>query len=56
MDPAARSQMPAFDVARYATAIAASLHAIYIVAGLLGLTIFLLTLALPSKHRVDDPA
>ncbi|HEY5348979.1 MAG TPA: MFS transporter, partial [Candidatus Lustribacter sp.] len=55
MDPRTRSQLPAFDVERYAAAIGASLHSIYIVTGVLGAIILLLTLALPAKHRAGDP-
>jgi hypothetical protein len=55
MDPETRTLIPAFDVQRYAAAIAASLHAIYLIAAALAFTVLLLTLALPSKHRAGDP-
>jgi EmrB/QacA subfamily drug resistance transporter len=56
MDPAMRSQMTFFDVQRYSAAIASSLHAIYIILGILGFVVLLLTLALPAKLAAGDPA
>jgi Na+/melibiose symporter-like transporter len=55
MDPATRTNIPALDVQNYAAAIAASLHAIYLIAVLLAVAVLLLTVALPSKHRAGDP-
>ncbi len=55
MDPSTRGQLPALEVQHYAAAIAASLHGIYVIAAVLGATILSLTLALPAKHRADDP-
>jgi EmrB/QacA subfamily drug resistance transporter len=54
MEPVKRAQMAAFDVQRYAAAIAGSLHAIYIILGILGIIVFVLTLALPSNMRPSD--
>jgi EmrB/QacA subfamily drug resistance transporter len=55
MDPGTRTLIPALDAQRYAAAIAASLHAIYLVAVVLAVIVLLLTLALPAKHRAGDP-
>ena len=55
MDPATRGQLTAFDIQRYSAAIAASLHGIYIILGILGFTVLLLTFALPSKLGAADP-
>jgi EmrB/QacA subfamily drug resistance transporter len=54
MEPVKRAQMSAFDVQRYAAAIAGSLHGIYIILGILGAIVFALTLALPANMRPGD--
>ncbi len=55
MDPAKRSALSAVDVARYAAAIAASLHGIYIIFLVLGAIVLALTIALPSKLSPNTP-
>lgn len=54
MTPAARAQIPALAVQRYAAAIAGSLHDIYLILGGLGLAILLMTLAFPRNMRPGD--
>jgi EmrB/QacA subfamily drug resistance transporter len=54
MEPAKRAQLSAFDVHDYAAAIASSLHGIYIILGILGVIVFVLTLALPKNMRPGD--
>jgi EmrB/QacA subfamily drug resistance transporter len=54
MEPAKRAQLSTFDVHGYAAAIAGSLHGIYIILGILGVIVFVLTLALPSNMRPGD--
>jgi MFS family permease len=54
MEPAKRAQLSTFDVHGYAGAIASSLHVIYIILGILGALVFLLTLAMPSNMRPGD--
>jgi EmrB/QacA subfamily drug resistance transporter len=55
MEPAARAHLNPLEVTRYATAIAASLHAIYIILGILSIVVFALTLLLPKNIRPEDP-
>lgn len=54
MEPAARAQMPALDVQRYSSAIADSLHGIYVILGILALIMLGLTLAIPGNMRPGD--
>lgn len=54
MEPAKRVRLSAFDVHDYAAAIASSLHGIYIILGILGGIVFVLTLALPKNMRPGD--
>jgi EmrB/QacA subfamily drug resistance transporter len=54
MSPAARVALPAFDVPRFAVAIASSLHAIYVILGVLGVLVLALAFALPAKMRPGD--
>lgn len=49
MDPVKRGSLTALDVQRYAAAIAASLHNIYVVLGALGIVLFALALAFPAR-------
>lgn len=56
MDPAARRALSPFDAQRYAAAIAAALHGIYIIIGVLSLIVVLLSIALPAQLRATDPA
>ncbi|MGA2392976.1 MAG: MFS transporter, partial [Candidatus Lustribacter sp.] len=56
MDPVKRAGIAPLDVERYAAAIAASLHDIYIVLGLLGVVILILAAAVPAELTTTDPA
>ena len=54
MDPLKRGTLSPLDVQNYAAAIAASLHGIYVILGLLGFVILLFALAIPAKHTTAD--
>lgn len=56
MDPLKRGSLSPADVQRYATAIAASLHGIYVILGVLGVIVLALALAVPADLRAGDPA
>jgi EmrB/QacA subfamily drug resistance transporter len=56
MEPAQRAHIAPDDVVRYASAIAASLHGIYITLGVLGAIVLLLTIALPAHLRPGEGA
>jgi MFS family permease len=56
MDPLKRSAIASADVERYANAMAASLHGIFLIIGALGVVMVLLALTLPSKLMAHDPA
>jgi len=56
MEPAQRALIAPADIARYAAAIAASLHGIYVILGVLGVIVLALTLALPAQLRPGDTA
>jgi EmrB/QacA subfamily drug resistance transporter len=56
MEPVRRLALPASDVLRYALAIAASLHAIYLIVGALGVALLALAVAIPGHLRPGDPA
>lgn len=56
MDPVKRGSLTALDVERYAAAIAASLHNIYVVLGALGIVLFALALAFPARLTSAGPA
>lgn len=55
MDPLKRSGLSPDDVQRYAVAIAASLHGIYIILLVIGVIVLLLTLAIPAKLSPSEP-
>jgi hypothetical protein len=55
MDPLKRSGLSPADVQRYAAAIAASLHGIYIILLVIGVIVLLLTLAIPAKLSPNEP-
>lgn len=54
MEPAARSKIAAADVVTYAAAIAASLHVIYVILGVLGIVTVALTFGFPATLRSGD--
>lgn len=54
MEPVARIKLAAADIATYASAIATSLHSIYIILAALGAGILILTLALPARLSPGD--
>ena len=56
MDPVKRSGIAPVDVERYAAAMAASLHGIFLIIGVLGIIVVLLAATLPSKLMAHDPA
>jgi hypothetical protein len=56
MDPVKRGSLAPLDVQRYAAAIAASLHDIYVILGLLGVVILIISLAVPAELSTTDPA
>lgn len=55
MDPLKRSGLAPVDVERYAVAMAASLHGIFVIVGALGVIVVFLVLALPAKLTAHDP-
>jgi EmrB/QacA subfamily drug resistance transporter len=57
MDPVKRGSLAPLDVQRYAAAIAASLHDIYVILGLLGVVVLIIALAVPAElSTTTDPA
>ena len=56
MDPAKRSGLAPLDVERFAAGIAASLHDIYVVLGLIGVVILIIALTVPAALSTSDPA
>ena len=56
MDPVKRSGLTPVDVQRYAVAMAASLHGIFLIIGVLGIIVVLLALKLPAKLMAHDPS
>jgi len=54
MNPAGRSAILPLDVQRYSAAIAASVHSIYIILGILGFIVLLLSAALPANLAPGD--
>lgn len=56
MDPVKRGTLAPLDVQRYAAAIAASLHDIYVILGLLGVVVLIISWAVPAELSTADPA
>jgi predicted MFS family arabinose efflux permease len=56
MDPVTRSTLAPADVQRYAAAIAASLHGIYVILSILGVIVLVLASALPANLRPTEAA
>jgi hypothetical protein len=56
MDPVKRSGLSPADVQRYADAMAASLHDIFVIIGALGVVVVLLGAKLPAELMAHDPA
>jgi hypothetical protein len=54
MEPTARARLNPLDVDRYAAAIGASLHVIYIILGILSIVVLALTLLIPKNIRPED--
>jgi EmrB/QacA subfamily drug resistance transporter len=56
MDPIKRSALSPADVERYASAMAASLHNIFVIIGALGVVVVFLAIQLPAELMAHDPA
>jgi hypothetical protein len=54
MEPVRRHALASADVQRYALAIAASLHTIYLIVGLLGVILLVLAIAVPAHLRPGE--